>query len=194
MAIALITLNQILFGKPITNVVCFDNIQQDPTWLQDFADQFREAANDNWDNLMVTNWSLEDLTFSFIEGDHITHSVTVEFTDGNLVGNDILDGMPGGSTALISTSFTGPRPNRGRVYFSGAGEGSQSDGTWSNSLMSQLKSLVEAWAVGFQVEGSNSSLQICHRPSGPSDDYFANPVQLVNRRDNTTSQRRRNLG
>ena len=194
MPLAIISANQILYGKVVANVLCFDNVQEDSGWLQEFADAFRESANDNWDNLMVTNWSLENLTISFIDGDHITYSVTVDFTDGNLIGNDILDGMPGGSTALISTSFTGPKPNRGRVYFSGGGEGSQSDGTWGNPFMSELKSLVEAWRDGFTIMGETASLQILHRPGTYNPDYEANPVQLVNRRDNTTSQRRRNLG
>lgn len=194
MALALISANQFLYGKVIANILCFDNIQQDPAWLQEFADEFRDAANDLWDNFQVLEWSLENLTFSFIVGSQISHSVDVDFTAGNLVGNDPAGGMPGGSTALISTSFVGAKPNRGRVYFSGAGEDQNSNGTWGSGLMSQRKQLVEAWRDGFTIQGQNTSLQILHRPGTYNPSYIANPVQLVSRRDNTTSQRRRNLG
>ena len=194
MALAIISANQTLYGKFVSNILCFDNIQEDSTWLQDFADEFRSAANNRWDNVMVVGWTLDNLTFSFIEGDHISYSVNVDFTLGDLIGNDLSGGMPGGSTALISTSFTGPKPNRGRVYFSGIGEVNQSNGTWSGTAMVELKALVELWIAGFQVQGSNTSLQILRRPSTVFPTYIANPVQFANRRDNTTSQRRRNLG
>lgn len=193
MPLAIVSLNQTLYNEPIKNITAWDNVEEDSTWLQEFADKIRESANNNWDNQMVNNWRLDDITVSFIEGDHISYSVNVSFTQGDLVGNVLTDGMPGGSCILISTSFTGPKPNRGRIYFSGAGEGAQSDGQWDGAVMTAMKALVEEWAAGFLIQGITTSLQILRRPSAVFPLYVANPVQLVSRRDFTRSQRRRNL-
>lgn len=193
MPLAIVSLNQTLYDKAIANVTCWDNVQEDSAWLQAFADQLRDTANDHWDNHMVLGWTLDDITVSFIDGDHIDYSVPVSFTSGDLQGNVVTDGMPGGAAALISTSFVGGPPNRGRVYFSGGAESGQADGRWDNPMMSDLKEMVEDWAAGYTILGSSTSLQILRRPSAVFSTYVANPVEFVVRTDVTRSQRRRNL-
>jgi len=193
MTLAIVRLNQTLFNQGIANITCWDNFQEDSSWLQEFADEFRESANDNWDNHMVTNWTLDNITVSFIEGDHITYSVDVAFSAGDLQGNQIGQGLPSGVAALISTRYVGPAPNRGRIFFSGMAEDSQNDGQFENVVMAGLKSLVEDWRDGLNVLGTTSSLQILRRPSDKFPTYVANPVQIVTRTDFSRSQRRRNL-
>lgn len=193
MPLAIVRFNQTLYDKYICNVTCWDDVQEDPSWLQDFADALRASANDAWDNIMVAGWTLDDITVSFIDGDHITYSVDVPFTAGDLQGNVLTDGMPGGSPLLISTRYVGPAPNRGRIYFSGLGESNQSAGVWASGAKVALRDMVIAWAAGFSIGGFNPRLQILRRPSAKFPTYVANPVQLVTGTDPVRSQRRRNL-
>jgi len=88
----------------------------------------------------------------------------------------------------------GSAPNRGRVYFSGIGESNSQDGVFSNTVMADLKALVQTWADGFTISGTNTKLQILRRPSAKFPTYVAHPVEFVKRTDVTRSQRRRNLG
>lgn len=192
MPYAIVSLNQRLYDKSQANVTAWSNVQEDSSWLQEFADAIRESANDNWDNVMVTDWFLDNITVSFVEGDHISYSVDVEFTLGNLQGNELGGGMPGGSALLISTSFTGARPNRGRIYFSGLPEDRQSDGFWTTATKNTLRSLVQEWRDGLNVAGINTSLQIARRPSDVYPSYVFNPVQFVTGTEAVRSQRRRN--
>lgn len=192
MALALITLNQTLYEQYQANVVCFDNVSEDSSWLQDFADAIRATANDEWDNVMVNNWTLDNITVSFIEDDHITFTVDVDFTEGDLVGNVLTDGLPPSTCLLISTSYVGAAPNRGRIYFSGFGETSQTDGTWDASARQGMKAMIDNWISGFEIQGVNTSLQILRRPSAVFEEYVANPAQLSVGIGSTRSQRRRN--
>ena len=193
MPFALVTLNQTLYGKPIANVTAWDNVQEDSVWLQAFADAIRDSANATWDNLMVENWFLDNITVSFVDGGAISYSVVVEFTLGNLQGNQLGSGMPGGSAMLISTSYTGPKPNRGRIYFSGFPEGEQNNGMWSTPAKNAMRGMIQEWRDGFNISGVNTSLHICRRPTNADPVYSFNPVQFVFGTEAVRSQRRRNL-
>ena len=193
MPLGIVTLNQTFYGKYMANVLCFDNVQEDITWLQEFADAIRESADDRWDNLCDTQWTLDNITVSFIEGDHITYSVDVDFTAGDLQGNFPGDGASPGTAMLMATRYVGPAPNRGRIYFTGFSETVVGNGVWTNGALAEMKLLVEEWVTGYTIQGTNTSLQILRRPSDKFPTYVANPAQTVNRRDFTRSQRRRNL-
>jgi len=192
MPLAIVTANQTLFDKYQANVLAFDNMEEDSQWLQEFADGFRDVANDLWDNEMVTNWFLDDLTVSFISGAQISYSVRVPFSQGNLQGNNPGGGLPAGSSLLVSTSYVGPGPNRGRVYFSGLPETVQGDGVWTVAVRNVFSQLVVAWRDGFNIGGVTASLQILRRPSDKFPAYVANPVQSISVERAVRSQRRRN--
>lgn len=192
MPYALVTLNQTLFNQYQANVLCFSNIQEDDSWLQGFADEIRDLANSYLDDHMVTNWTLDNITVAFIDGDHISYSVQVDFTSGNLQGNVITDGMPGSSCMLASTSFVGPAPNRGRIYFSGFSELTQTDGQWDTSVRQDVDAFVSGLRAGITVDNITAVLQICRRPSDVFSTYSFNPVQNVNVQAYTRAQRRRN--
>ena len=189
---AIVTMNQTLYGKPQVTVTAWTNVLEDSAWLQEFADAIRASANDQWDNNMVNNWSLENISVSFIDVDHIAYSVTVDFTQGNLVGNIVTDGMPASACLLIRTGFVGPRPNRGRMYFAGFGETSQSDGVWDGPSTQNMRELVELWRDGLGGTGGDAFLAIARRPSDVFPEYVLNPVQTVGSTGRTRSQRRRN--
>lgn len=187
-----VTARQTLQGKSIVNVLAFNNLQEDPDWLQQFADGFRSLANDHWDNVMVTAWTLDDILVSFVEGDHISYSVPVTFTDGDLLGNVIADPTPRGAALMVRTSYTGPAPNRGRIYFSGLSEGAFVGGEWQTSDRNSLRSLVQAWRDGITVGGFTASLQIARRPSAVFPTYTFNQVEIVGTEAGARSQRNRN--
>lgn len=192
MPYALVTFNQTLFDKYQATVTAWDNIQEDATWLQEFADELRAIANSAWDNVMVNNWTLDNITVSFIEGDHISYSVDVSFTDGDLLGNDLAAGMPASSCLLASYGYIGAKPNRGRSYFAGFSENAQSNGEWDSTSLDAILLLTQAWQYGVTVDGINASLQIARRPSAVFPAYEFNPVQTIKVTPSTRAQRRRN--
>lgn len=194
MPYALVSCNQTLFDKYQANVFAFDNMLEDSGWLQGFADEMRELWNTYVDDHMVSNWFLDDLTVSFVDVDHISYSVQVPFTSGNLQGNVLTGGMAGGNALLVSTAYTGERPNRGRTYFSGLSEAAQVDGSWDSSVRTALRGFVQDLRDGITYDTTTASLQIARRPSSKFPAYVFHPVQTVSTTEFNRSQRRRNLG
>jgi len=192
MPYAFVTARQTLQGKQVANVLAFSNMQEDSAWLQDFADAFRVLANSFWDTHTTTAWTLDDILVSFVSGNEIVYSVPVSFTDGDLLGNSLGDTLPRGTALMARTSYVGAAPNRGRIYFTGFGEGSYTAGVWETGVRNDMRSLVQAWRDGITISGITASLQIARRPSAVFPTYVFNQVETVGTEEQARSQRNRN--
>lgn len=190
---ALVTLNQTLFGQYVANVVAFTNVSEDPTWLQAFADAIRDSANGYWDNHMVTGWTLDNITVSFLDTTSVVYSVVVDFTAGDLQGNIITDGLPPQAAVLISTSHVGARPNRGRTYFSGIAEAGASNGEAASASVADLAQMVRDWADGLDTLDPEPSMVILRRKSDKYPANVTNSIDLVKGNVRLKTQRRRAL-
>lgn len=194
MSLGLVRINQRLFNEDRATILCFDNIQEDPTWLQEFADAMRDTIAGTWDNYCINDWSAENLTISFLSDTAVRYSVDVDFTDGNVVGNILTEGLPPQTNLLVSTSYVGDRPNRGRIYFCGLGEVNQNNGIFATQMAFDFAEMVRGWRDGFNIQGINASLQILRRKSDKFPQYVANPVQFATGDTISRTQRRRQRG
>lgn len=191
---AIISMNQTLLGQSVANVTAWSNVTEDEDELQDFADNLRFSWTGLVDEL-VQEWSLDNLSISFISFDQITYSVTVDFTAGPLSGTNTGDALPPTNAMLVSTIYVGPRPNRGRVYFCGLPESAQSDGIWNVGTHVQFRNMVENWANGINADQNVYFLRILRRPNPPEFPiYVSNPVSNASIRSAVATQRRRRVG
>jgi len=188
---AIISLNQTLFGAARANVICFNNVDEDTTFLITMADALRASFETFVEDVMSSSWTLEDITVSFIEGAGITYSVVVPFTDGPLTGLDNGEILPPQSSLLIRTAYVGVRPNRGRNYFFGLTEVSQANGLWDAAVRDAFEAMVQTWADGLAVLATTVFLRILRRPSDVFPSYVSSPVSTVARVSAVKTQRRR---
>lgn len=194
MADAFITLNQTIDGKVAANVLAFSNIQEDVVSLTAVADAIRASFAIHAEDHMVFAWSLDSITVAFIDGDHISYSIDVPFTNGALFGANASDMLPSQISLLISTGFIGAKPNRGRIYFMGLGENNTTDNVWNASLVTAFELLVEGWRDGLAAAPDTVFLRIMSRPTPERPSYLSSPVETVTGRARIATQRRRRRG
>lgn len=190
---ALVSMNQLILGEPIANVLGFSNVTEDITELQDFADNLRGDWSQHLSSHQSQQWSLENITVSFIDGDHISFSITVDFTAGPLAGDQTQQVLPTTNCLLVSLQYVGPRPNRGRVYFGGFTETEQADSAWISAVLFAARDLVEDYRNGVGIGPSQAFLRIVRRPGPNFPVYVTSPVSEVITRLRPATQRRRRL-
>jgi len=193
MSDALVCMNQSLYDKAVCNVFGFTDVQEDATWLQDFADAIRGAWDGAPKDNQVPDWTLNDITVSFIEGAEIAYSITVPFTDGVLQGAGVGTGLPTTNALLTSLGHVGPRPNRGRVYFTGLTEATQDDSAWEIGTRGAFKALIDNFVDGIGPAPGPATMVIMRRPSAKFETYSWNFVDTVTSRLYPATQRRRRL-
>lgn len=176
---AIVSMNQKILGKLMTNIVCFNNMEEEADFLTDFADKIRDSWDFSMQSHMSDEWSLDDLTVSFLLNDTVDYSVTVPFTAGPLVGASNGEVLPTQSALLCSMHHIGSAPNRGRIYFGGYVETAQSNSIWSLGARGDAIEMVNGWKDGITVLQSSVFLRILRRPSGVFPSYVSNPVSLV---------------
>ncbi len=191
MADVIVTANQSLYGKYAANVFCFNNLVNDATRLQTFADNFRAEWATHLAGGQHINWSLDSLTFSFIDGASIDFSLTVGFTSGPLNGSNAVDESVAQTALLVSNAYIGSRPNRGRTYLMGFTENSLTDGLFSQSLRDAAELFMEALIAGISDGVGDAFLRILRRPSSVFPVYTSNPVDTCTAQVSPASQRRR---
>ena len=168
---ALVALNQTWQGEIAANVLGFSNVQEDSDWLQDFADEIATHWSTYMENVLSAAHTLNDISVSFIEDDHISYSVDVPFTGGPITGTDAADVTASQNALLTSLHYIGARPNRGRIYFCGFTEGDMTDGTWGSLALAGARNFTEAMQSGAGQPGELAFLRIIGRPK--TDRLFA---------------------
>ena len=191
---ALVALNQTWQGEVVANVLGFSNTAEDEDWLQDFADEIATHWGTYMENVLSAEHSLDNITVSFIDGDHISYSVDVPFTGGPVVGTDPADVTASQNALLVSLHYIGARPNRGRIYFCGYTEGDMLDGIWQNSPLAAAGDFTEAMQSGVGPGGELAFLRIIGRPNAERPNYVSSPVSTILPRGRIATQRRRRLG
>lgn len=190
---ALVSCNQTWNGEQVANVLGFSNVQEDASWLQEFADDIRSEWDSNLGTTLSSDWSLDNISVSFISGGVITYSVDVAFTGGALSGSNNGDLSTNQTALLVSLNHIGPKPNRGRVYLCGYTEGELLNGTWIPGATSPSANLIAAFVNGVGPAGSLAFLRIVGRPAANGGLYVSNPVDNVIPRGRPATQRRRRL-
>ena len=191
---AIISINQTVLGESIANVVCFSNITEIEADLQSFADSIRDTFETHVEDQFSDQWTLDDITVSFIDADSVTYSVTVPFTQGALAGLEQSQVLSTTTCLLVSTQFIGPAPNRGRIYFGGLTENSNVDSAWGAGTLFAFRDLVENWRDGIPIGAGLAFLRILRRPSTVHPIYISSPVTNVVTRLRPANQRRRRIG
>jgi len=195
MADALITLNQTLGSEYAANVLCFSNVREDENQLQAIADAIRFEYETHVRDVLSTSWSLDSIDVSFLGDTEITYTVNVPFTDGPLAGADPDDILPTQCALLASTSYVGPKPNRGRIYFMGLTENNTEDGVWTAPTIGRFALLVDEFVQGIVSAPDTVFLRILGRPiPDKRPTYISSPVQLATIRGRVATQRRRRRG
>lgn len=190
---ALVSCNQTWNNEQVANVLGFSNVQEDSAWLQEFADAIRASWDSNLRTTLSSDWSLDNLTVSFISGGTISYSVNVSFTGGPLVGSNNGDLSTNQTSLLISLNYVGPKPNRGRVYLCGYTEGELLNGVWISGATSPSANLIADFVNGIGPSGQLAFLRIVGRPAANGGLYVTNPVDQVIPRGRPATQRRRRL-
>jgi hypothetical protein len=193
MADVIVTSNQRLFNKPVKNVLCFGNLVDDPVILQTFANSFRASYVQHINNFLATEWSLDNLTFSFIDATTVLYSVTYDFDLGVLVGGNTADNIAAQTALLVSTQRQNTKPNRGRVYIAGVTDQHLANGLFVQSVLDAAENLVDQWRTGLDIGGSTSNLRILRRPSASFPNYVSNGVDSVIPRPSPAVQRSRRI-
>jgi len=183
--------NQSFNGDPFGNALCFNNFQEDETFLQSWADDFRATWDFHVKDQLSNLWILHDISVSFLLVDSVDYSVTVSFTDGELVGTDVSDGYAPNAPLLVSTSYVGSRPNRGRIYFSGLTEASINNGIYNTGTRDKFEDMVDGWKDGLVLPPDTTFMRILRRPSNVFTSYISNPISLVGSTGPARNQRRR---
>lgn len=190
---ATIVFNQTYLGQQVKNVTVWSNVTTDPVELQSFADSIRNSWSTQIGTLNSNDWSLDDLTVIYNAVAPV-FSTQVGFTAGPLQGGGTADAAVSQVALLVSTSFFGPPPNRGRVYFAGLTNGQLTDGgLWNSAAVDAFRGLVESWADGVPAGENIYFLRIARRsPEGLL--VTSSPVQSVRSRFIPATQRRRRIG
>ena len=191
---ALVTLNQTIDSKYAANVLAFSNVTEDADQLQTMADDLRSSFAFDVVAHLSTSWTLDSITVAFIDVDHISFSVEIPFTEGQLIGQNIADVLPTQCAMLVSTSFVGAKPNRGRVYFAGLCENNTNGNVMNATVVTDFETLVESWRDGVSDAPDTVFLRIMGRPSPTRPSYLSSPVDLVTGRARIGTQRRRRRG
>lgn len=190
---ALVSLNQTYLGKEMANVIGFSNVQEDATWLQTFADDIRSDYTQHVPSAFSDQWFLNNISVSFLSSTAVLYSVDVAFTLGPLQGGNANDPLPTQTALLISTNHLGPRPNRGRTYFSGLTENAIQNGVYFAATVGLFEDLVTDWVEGAGPAGQLAFMRIIRRPSAVFPAYVTNPIDLVVGDTIPATQRRRRL-
>jgi len=187
-----VTLNQRLLGQVVNNVLVFANLSPDPIVLQSFADSMRASLASGIVASMTNQWSIDNITYTFNESLPI-YSLTYDFTLGLLTGGSSTDPLPTTVAMLVSTSFAGPPPNRGRVYLAGFTEGAVTGGIFTVAAYGTAEALVADWADGLAYTGGTAFLRIARR-NNDGTIAISSPVTSVIGRQIPATQRRRRIG
>lgn len=179
MADAIVTVKQTFNGKAMANVLCFSNMTENPTEIQTFADNLRAAYVTNIVASMHTSWVLEGIDVSFLGVDSVLYSVNVDFTLGPLAGTNAGEAYASQAALLVSTSFVGIAPNRGRIYLTGWTEASVNNGRFTSAAQTDATALIQDMADGITGGAGTCFLRILRRPSAVFPAFVSSPVQLV---------------
>lgn len=188
---AIVALNQTIYAKKAVNVLCFSNMLEDSGFLQEFADEIRQTLVPNINTHRQEFASWDNITVSFLEDDHISYSVDVDFQLGQLIGDSQQQGLPPQVAVLASLNYVGARPNRGRIYFTGFTEAQNINGAVGEELQQACEAVVDQWRTGVTTSQQTCYLRILRRPSDVFPNYRSNPVSLVTVNPNFRTQRRR---
>lgn len=184
-------LNWALNGTSPKNVLAFDNGVES-------ADFAIEAAGS------MVNWLVANVLPSLNDGLTLP-SITVRFDNSDPmwsfevpftgIGGEVdAQTCPGQDAILISTSYAGPRPNRGRVYLPGLTEATCTEGEVSTSTVSDLNDAFgDLVANGLLTIFGNIFLRIARRNSGGII-TATNPVEAATCRSNVATIRGRRFG
>lgn len=190
---ALVTVKQTLYGKAVANVCGFANVQSGSTWLQDFADDFRDKWGSWLVAHMINDWSLDGIAVSLISGAQITDTFEVDFTAGPLVGLASADGMPSTDAMVVSLRSVGGDPKRGRVYLTGWNELAHNNSRWSSNTLSDASNMIQGLVDGVGPAGAVANMVIVGRPKAGRPAHVSSAITNIIPREIVATQRRRRL-
>lgn len=180
------------YSKVVQNVLVMSNLPVDAITRQEFADNFRTALGLHIPLAsLTTEYSIIGITFKY-NASFPSFSVFTGFTAGDFVGTASGPATTQ-SAVLVSTSYAGPKPNRGRTYFGGNIKANlDATGRWTAATRDSRVDFITAlrdgilWNGGAQV----SQLRIA-RLNAQGTITFSNPVESVRGTTIPRTQKRR---
>jgi len=130
-------------GVPVANVLCFDQSDVSESGIQNTVDQLGAAWFETMRTKQSLNWSLDSFLVRVFDGGE-PFSASYDSPDTPFVGTADSPDLPRHNAILISTSATGPRPNRGRIYVAGPTESSWDGDSWDSPTIGVAESFATA--------------------------------------------------
>lgn len=187
-----VTLNQTWLGEVVKNVMNFQTPNNDPTTLVELADGLRAAYVTDIVTFLGQNWTLDSVTFREFNGSP-PFSQEVPFTQGPLNGGNGSEGMPPEVALLVTTTYLGSAPNRGRIYLPGGCINLIDDGRWSTGFTAAGQNLVTAFINGIPLSVGSAFLRIARIDDVNNVWTLDNPAETAIARTNTGSMRSRSF-
>ena len=188
---AIVVMKQTFNGRAMQSAICFNNFSDPPTDLQEFADLIRSSYAAGPRTHLGESWSLNSIAVSLLGTDSILYTIDQPFTSGPLDGDNTAEAGVNTNCLLVSTGYTGPKPNRGRTYFTGVTENGLVGGLYNPNPRDEFVEMVEAWRDGIVTASSTHFMRILRRPSTKFPAYVSSPVETVISVNSPGTQRRR---
>jgi hypothetical protein len=188
-----VVISQTLLSKTVLNVTNWQIGSVSDTSIQDLADSLRASYVAHVQPVLTDNWRFDRIEVREMDGGS-PFTIVKEPTLGALIGGSTGDNLPTTVALLVSTSATAPKPNRGRVYFCGLSEISQTNSAWEPTTLNLFEDLVQEWADGLVVTGGNAFLRIARVDYGLNIFTANNPVEGVIAQVSPATIRNRRLG
>lgn len=186
--------DQTWLGETIYNVTYWQLPGSDEAALEAYADAVRASFVTHILSMMSDDWSLDSLTVRQMDGG-LPFSQLVGFTLGQLVGGATGENLARQTALLVSTAALAGRPNRGRLYFGGLTEFTNTAlGNAQATHVDAFEAMVLDWANGLTTAVGDAFLRIA-RPNFLTNLWTAsNAVSFVSGRTIWATQRRRRPG
>lgn len=180
------------YGQDVLNVTNWQFAQYSDAYIQSFVDSLRSSLVANWQTEATSSITFTGVQTRLFDGLG-PYTVDKDPTLGPLQGADAVQALPTQVALLVSTLYSGPRPNRGRIYFGGLGENHQVDSQWEATVLASYEALVTQWANGLTVTGGNAFLRIARVDFANNVWLADSPVETIIARPRPATIRNRRL-
>lgn len=184
MAIVSFMVRQQLLTRPVANVLWFEQDNVGEGGLQSTADQIGDAYAAFAAAGMTADLELIDTLVRVWNGGS-PFSQVVQPAAFPTTGGLAVSSLPANVALLVSTSHTGPRPNRGRVYLAGLAEASWDGDSWDATITGLAEAFADALLAVTDAQW------VIARPNAAANTAIANGVTDAVVRGYAGSQRGR---
>lgn len=168
-----ITLNQTVSGVEIVNVMSWQTPDTDAGTLQALVDGIRGRFNADVADSFASTWFLNTASVRIFDGG-APFTTEFAFGLGPLQGTSAVEALPRQSALLVSLTYTGPRPNRGRQFYGGLAENSWDGDAWDAGTIADFQNMWGQFILGLVTPNGTCFPRIARK------NYLTNTWDLDN--------------